>query len=109
VFGVELKTGVHKKISYQYQVALYSLLLREAYTNASVNNLLVYLHDAENSQMIYWSHKTLSKILQYRNKLVDRIVHPWKKKEIEESKDKTKPKKDEIEEVINYCDRFSIF
>jgi len=76
IYGVELKTGIHKKVSYQHQVSLYSLLLREAYTNASHNNMLVYLHDASNSQLVYWSHKSLSKLLQYRNKLINNIIRP---------------------------------
>ncbi|CAI2359393.1 unnamed protein product [Moneuplotes crassus] len=72
VHAVELKTGVFKKRRYKNQVLLYSLLLRETFSNAGKNNLLVYSRDKQNTQMVYWSHRNLSNLIQQRNNFVSK-------------------------------------
>ncbi|CAI2379105.1 unnamed protein product [Moneuplotes crassus] len=110
VYAVELKTGVHQKNTYQNQVLLYSLLLRETFSNAAVNNMLVYLHDVQNTQLIYWSHRNLSKIIQHRNKMVSKIVHPARSIDTEEKKSpKRKQKELEVQELTNLYRRVVVF
>jgi CRISPR/Cas system-associated exonuclease Cas4 (RecB family) len=74
VFAVELKTGMYKSTSYDFQVMLYSLLIQEVYDNASANNMLVYLHEPEKTQLVYWSDKTLDMLIQFRNKEISRMI-----------------------------------
>ena len=45
--ALEIKTGKHKNASYRGQVILYSLLISERFKNANVDNILLYIMDAD--------------------------------------------------------------
>lgn len=75
VYAVELKTGSYHWPSYNFQLMLYSMLLKETYDKASPHNLLVYSQIPENTKLIYWSDKSLTLLLQYRNKMIDKMTN----------------------------------
>ena len=54
---------------------LYSMLLKETYDKASPHNLLVHSQVPENTKLIYWSDKSLTMLLQYRNKMIDKMTN----------------------------------
>lgn len=74
VYAVELKTGSFHCASYNFQLMLYGLLLKDTYEKASPHNMLVYSQIPENTKLIYWSNKSLTLLLQYRNKLIDMMT-----------------------------------